>query len=123
MTDISTGVVFALLEEVFGRGLFWLMFVGTISIAAAYLYVLVRDRAVSWRKFLLSQLSMPIGAVVAIVFILSVTHSTFADIGGAIDVIFVMGFAVAGAIGMAILVYTGQSLIWRRRLHRRANPA
>ena len=123
MTDISTSVIVALLEEVFGRGLFWLMFGAAISIATAYLYVLVRDRAVSWRKFLLSQLSMSIGAVVAIVFILSVTHSTFADIGGAIDVIVVTGLAAAGAIGMAILVYTAQPLIWRRCLQRMANPA
>jgi hypothetical protein len=39
---------------------------------------------------------------------------SFADIGGPVDVIVLLGIAVLGAIGMAILVYTLESLVRRR---------
>ena len=53
-----------------------------VIVTIAYVYVLIRDRAVSWRKFLLAQLSMPLGAI-----------------------------AAGGAIGTAVLVYTVHSLV------------
>ena len=74
-------------------------------------FVLVRDRSVSWRKFLLAQLAMPVGAVAAVVFVFWITKSGMKDIGGAIDLIVLLGIAVAGAVGLAILVYTVQSLL------------
>ncbi|MAA97644.1 MAG: hypothetical protein CMN87_21770 [Stappia sp.] len=76
MNDLTFGTLIAVFEETFGRGLFWAM------VAVAYVYVLIRDRAVSWRKFLLAQLSMPLGAI-----------------------------AAGGAIGTAVLVYTVHSLV------------
>jgi hypothetical protein len=76
-----------------------------------YIAVLVRDRAVSWRKFLLAQLSMPVGAVAAVAFLMAITSSSPSDLGGPIDLIMLLGVAAAGAIGMAILVYTAQSLL------------
>lgn len=123
MREITFGVSVAVLEEVFGRGLFWLMIMTAVLVAAAYLYVLFRDRAMGWRKFRLSQFSMPIGAVVAVAFLLSVTHSTFGDIGGAIDIMVFLGAAVVGAVGIAILVYTGQSLIRSQRFRLVPSPA
>ena len=115
MQELTLGTLIAVLEEIFGPTLFWAMVVVAGLITVAYLYVLVRDRAVSWRKFLLAQLSMPIGAVAAVLFVQQVTHSGFGDIGGPIDLMVLLGIAVAGAIGMAILVYTVQSLVRRRK--------
>jgi hypothetical protein len=80
-------------------------------VTLAYLYVLIRDHAVSWHKFLWAQLSMPVGAVLAVWFLLVMTHSQLRDMGGPIDLIVLLTVAVGGAIGMAILVYTGQSLL------------
>jgi len=80
-------------------------------ITLAYIYVLVRDRALSMRKFLLAQLSMPFGAVAAVVFVQWITSSGLRDIGGPVDVIVLFGVAVAGAVGLAILVYTLQALV------------
>jgi hypothetical protein len=62
------------------------------------------------RKFLWAQLSMPIGAIAAVLFVQGITSSGFKDIGGPIDVIVLLGVAVLGAVGLAILVYTAQSL-------------
>ena len=82
MNDLTFGTLIAVFEETFGRGLFWAMVAVAVIVTIAYVYVLIRDRAVSWRKFLLAQLSMPLGAI-----------------------------AAGGAIGTAVLVYTVHSLV------------
>ncbi|MFC3075949.1 DUF5368 domain-containing protein [Shinella pollutisoli] len=113
MQEMTLETMIAVLEEIFGTGLFWSMVAAAALVTAAYLYVLVRDRAMSMRKFLFAQLSMPFGAVAAVLFVLQVTHSSLADIGGPVDAALLLGVAVAGAIGTAILVYTAQSLVRR----------
>lgn len=115
MKELTFGTLIAVFEEIFGRGLFWVMVAAAVIVTLAYLYVLIRDRAVSWRKFLLAQLSMPFGAIAAVVFVQVMTHSHMRDIGGPVDVIVLMGVAVMGAAGAAILVYTAQSLFFRRK--------
>lgn len=111
MKDLTFGTLIAVFEEIFGRTLFWAMVAAAALITIAYLWVLIRDRAVSLHKFLLAQISMPVGAVAAILFVLAVTDSGLGDMGGPIDVIVLLAVALAGAVGMAILVYTVQSLI------------
>ena len=54
---------------------------------------------------------MPVGAVFAVWFVMAVTHSRLADLGGPIDIIVFLAIAAAGAVGAAILVYTVQSLV------------
>lgn len=115
MKDLNSETLIAVFEEVFGRGLFWAIVAIAALITLAYLYVLFRDRAVSWRKFLLAQLSMPVGAVIAVLFVQFMTNSDFRDIGGPVDMIVLLAIAALGAVGMAILVYTAQSLIQRGR--------
>ena len=111
MKDLTLETLLAVFEEIFGRGLFWTMVVTAVVATCAYVFVLIRDRSVSWRKFLLAQLSMPVGAVAAVWFVLAVTHSKLQDVGGPVDVILFLGIAGAGAIGTAILVYTIQSVV------------
>ena len=114
MEQLTLETLIAVFEEIFGRTLFWVMVVAAAVITLAYIYVLIRDRSVSMRKFLLAQLSMPIGAVAAVVFVQSVTHSHLRDIGGPIDVIVLLGVAAMGAVGTAIFVYTAQSFLrWK----------
>ena len=54
------------------------------------------------------------GAVAAVVFVQVMTSSELRDIGGPIDVIVLLGVAGMGAVGAAILVYTIQSLFFRK---------
>ena len=96
-------------------GVFWTMVAVAVLVTAGYIYVLIRDHSISWRKFLLAQLSMPVGAILAIWFVLVMTSSKLSDLGGPVDIIVFLGIAVAGAIGTAILVYTIQSLIRPRQ--------
>lgn len=114
MKDLTFSTLIAVFEEIFGRGLFWTMVIAAALITAAYLYVLVRDRSMSMRKFLLAQLSMPFGAVAAVLFVQAMTSSGFRDIGGPIDLIVLLGVATVGAVGIAVLVYTLQSLMRSR---------
>ncbi len=111
MEEFSLMTILAVFEEMFGRVLFWAMVLVAVAITVAYIYVLVRDRTMSMRKFLLAQLSMPVGGVAAVWFVMAMTNSSFADIGGPIDWIVLLGVFVAGAIGFAILVYVVQSLV------------
>ena len=110
MKDLTFGTLIAVFEEIFGRGLFWSMVVAAVLVTVAYVYVLVRDHSISWRKFLLAQLSMPVGAVLAIWFVLMMTSSRLSDLGGPVDIIVIFGIAATGAMGTAVLVYTVQSL-------------
>jgi len=110
MSEISFGTLITVLQEMFGFWVFWILCVGAILVTCTYLYVLVRDRAVSWRKFVLAQLSMPFGAAAAVWFVLRITASRIGDLGGAVDVIVLLLVAMAGAFGAAILVYTVQAL-------------
>lgn len=114
MKDLTFTTLIAVFEEMFGRGLFWALVAMAALVTAAYLFVLIRDLALSMRKFLWAQLSMPFGAIAAVLFVQGITSSGFKDIGGPIDVIVLLGIAVMGAIGMAILVYTAQSLFRRK---------
>ena len=115
MKDLTLETLLAVFEEMFGRGLFWAMVVATLVVTALYLFVLFRDRAMSMRKFLWAQLSMPVGAIAGVLFVFAITDSGLPDIGGPIDVIVLLGIALVGAVGMAILVYTAQSLVRSRK--------
>ncbi len=110
MEQLTLETLIAVFEEIFGRTLFWVMVGAAVVVTLAYIYVLIRDRAMSMRKFLWAQISMPFGAVAAVLFVQVMTHSNFRDIGGPVDVIVLLGVAAMGAIGIAILVYTAQSL-------------
>lgn len=119
MKELTLVTLIAVFEEIFGGGLFWAMVLVAILVTLAYLFVLVRDRSISWKKFLLAQLSMPVGAIGAVLFVQAVTNSGFGDLGGPIDIVVLLGVAVLGAVGMAILVYTIESLVGTRRTAKR----
>jgi len=115
MEELTFSTLIAVFEEMFGSGLFWLLVIVAAAISALYIYILVRDRAMSMRKFLLAQLSMPVGALLAVVFVLQITSSRMADLGGPVDWLVMLGIAGLGAVGFAILVYVVQSLVRKTR--------
>lgn len=123
MEEFSLRTILAVFEEMFGVALFWSMVGVAAVITLAWLYVLLRDRALSMRKFLLAQLSMPLGGVAAVWFVMLMTNSGFADIGGPIDWLVLLGVFMAGAVGFAILVYVAQSLLRGRTAEERTPVA
>ncbi|WP_263842482.1 DUF5368 domain-containing protein [Roseobacter sinensis] len=65
--------LFAVAQEIFGQGVLWLMIAAAIVVTLGYLFVLIRDRSVSWKKFHYVQFSMPAGAILAVWFMLAMT--------------------------------------------------
>ncbi len=122
MKDLTFETLIAVFEEIFGPGLFWIMVAAAAIVTLGYLYVLIRDRAVSWKKFLWAQLSMPVGAVVAVWFVMLMTESRLTDLGGPVDIIVFLGIAAMGAVGMAILVYTLESVFGSKRTKNASQP-
>ena len=114
MKELTLETLIAVLEEMFGTALFWAMVAAAALVTAAWVYVLVRDRALGMRQFLIAQLFMPVGAVLAVWFVMVMTHSRLADIGGPVDVIIFLGVAAMGAVGTAILVYVIERMFRRR---------
>ncbi len=110
MEEFSLRTIFAVFEEIFGFALFWGLVALAVIFTAAWIYVLIRDRSLSMRKYLVAQLSMPFGAVAAVAFVLWITNSRLSDIGGPIDWLVLLGVAVLGAVGLSIAVYVIQSL-------------
>jgi len=106
MEELTLQTMIAVFEEMFGAGLFWAMVAAAVVITVAYVTVLIRDKRVGMRKFLIAQLFMPVGAVAAVWFVMVMTDSALRDIGGPIDVVLLLGIAAVGAVGAAILVYT-----------------
>ncbi|MEZ5674033.1 MAG: DUF5368 domain-containing protein [Thalassovita sp.] len=91
------------------------MVAAAVLVTLAYLYVLIRDRSVSWRNFVGAGV-YALWGVAAVWFVDGDDQFCLSDIGGPIDVIVFLGVAVMGAIGAAILVYTAESLIKPRRV-------
>lgn len=110
MEEFSLRTFLAVFEEMFGTVLFWALVAIAILFTLAWIYVLFRDRALSFRKYLVAQLSMPFGAVAAVAFVLWITSSRLGDIGGPIDWLVLLGVAAVGAVGLSIVVYVVQSL-------------
>lgn len=115
MKDLTLGTILAVFEEIFGTGMFWTMVAVAAVVTVGYIYVLIRDHSISWRKFLLAQLSMPVGAILAVWFVLLMTSSKLSNLGGPVDIIVFLAIAAGGAVGIAILVYTVQSLVRSRQ--------
>ncbi|MCV2876495.1 DUF5368 domain-containing protein [Rhodobacteraceae bacterium XHP0102] len=115
MKELTLETLFAVFEEIFGRGLFWAMVVAAVLVTVAYLYVLIRDRALGMRQFFVAQMFMPLGAIAAVWFVMVMTKSQLRDLGGPIDLIIFLGIAAMGAIGAAILVYVVEALIFRKK--------
>ncbi|MGY6634983.1 MAG: DUF5368 domain-containing protein [Alkalilacustris sp.] len=115
MEEFSLGTFVAVFEEMFGPWLFWALVAVAVAITLAYAYVLVRDHGMGMRRFLLAQMSMPIGGVAAVAFVLWITKSRLADVGGPIDWIVLLGVGMVGAGGFSILVYVMQSLVRGRQ--------
>ncbi len=115
MEELTFETMIAVFEEMFGAGLFWALVAAAVVVTLGWIYVLVRDRALGMRQFLIAQLFMPVGAVLAVWFVMAMTSSHIGDIGGPVDVIIFLGIAAMGAVGSAILVYVIERLVLRRR--------
>lgn len=115
MQTFSFLTLLAVFEEMYGRGLFWTMVALSALFGLLFLYLVIRDRGLISRHFVRAQLLSPVGAVLAIAFVQWITNSHLYHIGGAIDVVVLIGIAAVGAAGMTMVAYVAQALALPRR--------
>lgn len=105
MKELTFGMLLAVFEEMFGAGLFWFLVVAAAALVGIFAWMIMRDRQGFSIRFLRAELSAPIGALAAILFVQYITNSGFSDIGGPIDLIVILMIAVGGAVASTILLY------------------
>ncbi|HDR29330.1 DUF5368 domain-containing protein [Rhodovulum sp.] len=113
MKELTFETLIAVFEEMYGRWLFWTLVLVAAIITLAFIFVLIRDRSIEGRYLARAELTAPIGAIAAILFVQYITSSGFADIGGAIDVVVVLTIGIAGAGGLTFLAYVAQAFMRR----------
>ena len=116
MQELTFGMLIAVFEEMFGQTLFWFLVAAAAVLLVAFIWLVMRDRAGFSIRFLRAELSAPIGALAAILFVHFITNSGFTDIGGPIDVIVLIGIGFGGAVASTILVYILTTLASKPKL-------
>ena len=94
----------AVLQEMLGP-LLWVIVAGSVIATLAFLWLLVRDRGLVSRRFVMSELVGVVGGFAAIVVMLVATQSRLADVGGPVDWLLVALIWLIGAVGTTVLVY------------------
>lgn len=114
MKDLDIGVFIAVLQEMLGP---WLWVLAALAVIAtlACLAVLLRDRGLESRRLVLAELLGLTGGVGAVALMQWVTHSSFADIGGPIDLMVVAGIFAAGFGGAVVGSYALLGMLLRAR--------
>lgn len=122
MKDLTFETLIAVFEEIFGPALFWAMVAAAILVTLAFVFVVLRDRAVESRRLLRAELLAPIGAIAAIVFVQQMTNSGLKDLGGPVDLIMLIAIGVGGAGGIVILGYTAMALLFPPSISAKDRP-
>lgn len=105
MADLTLPILVAVLEEMFGPVLFWVLVTGSVVTALTFAALVVRDRGIRGAALVRSELWAPVGGLGAILFVRHVTDSSLGDIGGPIDLLVVLAVGLVGAAGATVLSY------------------
>jgi hypothetical protein len=114
MKEMTLGTLIAVFEEMFGRGLFWLLVAVATVVTIAFVAMVLREGRLVAGRLLRAEIFAPIGAVLAVAFVWWITSSGLGDIGGAIDLLVLLTIAAVGGVGFAILIYVVQGLAGAR---------
>lgn len=105
MKELSIGMLLAILEEIFGAGLFWGMVICALVVIGLFVLLIIRDKGLIAGRFLWSEITAPIGALAAILFVQIMTDSGFKDLGGPIDLILIIAIGCGGALVAPMFTY------------------
>ena len=89
--------------------------VGGIVATLAFLALLIRDRGLVSRRFVVSELVGVVGGFGAVLFMQPITHSGLADVAGPLDRLLMVSIWLIGAIGTTVIVYDLRGLRAGRR--------
>ncbi len=108
MKDLDIFVFLSVFQEMLGT-LLWVLLALAAVILALFLAVLIRDRGLSYRRFVRAELVGLVGGILAVLFMQQITSSRLSDLGGPVDVMLVALIWIAGAIGTTLVAYLAQS--------------
>ena len=114
MKDLDAATLLAVFEEMLGWTM-WPLLALAVLATLAFLWVLWRDGGLRPALLVTAQLLSVLGGIAAVLIMLIVTHSAFADMGGPIDWLLVLGIFVGGAVGTGLGLYALFGLIGGRR--------
>lgn len=105
MKEFDPWVFLAVFQEMLGLWL-WLGMAGLVALVAAFAVLIVRERAVAWRRLVRAELLGLVGGGLALVLMAAVSSSGFTDAGGPADWILIMLVYAAGFAITTLLGYT-----------------
>jgi hypothetical protein len=105
MKDLDLTVFVSVFQEMLGSVLLWLLVAAAVAVTLAFLVVLLRERRISSRRLVWSEIVGVVGGCAAVLFMQTITHSSFGDLGGPIDWLLVLGIWALGAGGATLLGY------------------
>jgi hypothetical protein len=111
MKELDPLVFLAVFQEMLGFWL-WVMLLGGVLVAVAFVALLVRERGIVSRRLVWSELLGLFGGVVALVIMAQVSSSGFTDAGGPADWFLIALVYGAGLVATVVLAYT--LLGWRQ---------
>ncbi len=112
MKDLDIATLLAVFQEMLGWTL-WPLLLLAAAATIAFVFVLLRDRGVVARRLVWAEAIGLAGGVAAVLIMQAVTYSRFADLGGPVDWLLVVGIFVAGLIGSAVGAYAVMGLFSR----------
>ena len=105
MKDLDIAVFIAVFQEMLGVELMWLLVAVAVLVTIAVVVVLLRERQISSRRLVWSEVVGVVGGWAAVLFMQAITHSGFGDLGGPVDWLLVLLIWVLGAGGATLLGY------------------
>jgi hypothetical protein len=111
MKELDPLVFLAVFQEMLGFWL-WVMLLGGVLVAVAFVALLVRERGIVSRRLVWSELLGLFGGGVALVIMAQVSSSGFTDAGGPADWFLIALVYGAGLVATVVLAYT--LLGWRQ---------
>lgn len=104
MQQLDPMTFLAVFQEMLG---FWFHVILAVVLLTTLLFVraVLREHGLSARRLVWSQVLGLAGGIGALLFMWAVTHSSWRDIGGPVDLLLVAGIYLAGWAGSTMLFY------------------
>ena len=112
MKDLDLATLVAVFQEMLGWT-FWPLVALAALATLSFLRVLLRDRALIARRLVWAEVLGLFGGLAAVFIMFTVTSSGFADLGGPVDWLLVLGIFGFGTIGTALGLYAALGLLRR----------
>lgn len=105
MKELDPLVFLAVFQEMLGP-LLWIMLLVIVVGTAAFVALLLKEKAINSKRLVRAELAGLLGGVFALVLMAKVSSSGFTDAGGPADWFLIALVFGLGLVGTAILVYT-----------------